>query len=233
MTRPICTPALVAAINRDVPRRAAVVWWFLWASADRETSLAWPSTTTLAEALGMHREDVSRATRLLQEKGWLRKEARGGKSSIYTVLEPSPGRCPQNATSPEQVDPVPPHHLTPTRHTPCPRGATQNTEGTQKEHKEGSLERTKPFDPTTVELPFQSDGFRSSWLDFCEHRQDVKHPLSELAATRILAKCKRWGEAVAIEALDNSIESGWKGIFKPRADRNGQPDEPEPLEVFE
>ena len=71
------------------------------------------------------------------------------------------------------------------------------------------------FDPLKVELPFDSPEFGKAWADFCQHRQ-LKKPLTELATTKILAKCGRFGEAHAIEALDTAVENDWKGIFQPK-----------------
>jgi hypothetical protein len=73
-----------------------------------------------------------------------------------------------------------------------------------------------------MDLPFASETFRQTWADFLEHRKTVKAPMSDLAAKRILAKCRSWGEPVAIEALDRSIEAGWKGIFPPRGNNEPQ-----------
>jgi len=72
-----------------------------------------------------------------------------------------------------------------------------------------------PFDPTTVELPFSSDPFRRAWLDFCEHRRK-KHPLTKAAVSRILAKCRRWGESKAVASIDRTIEHDYRGLFEPR-----------------
>jgi hypothetical protein len=75
--------------------------------------------------------------------------------------------------------------------------------------------------PIDAALPFDSEPFRKAWSDFSQHRAQSKHPLTELAASRILAKCQRWGEAKAIEALDLAIENDWRGIFPPKS--NGKP----------
>ncbi|MHC4181119.1 MAG: hypothetical protein ACYSWU_26780, partial [Planctomycetota bacterium] len=75
------------------------------------------------------------------------------------------------------------------------------------------------FDPTTVDLPFSSDRFRQSWCDFCQHRQNIKVPLTGLAITRLLNKCKKWGEGTAIASIDATIESGkWTGLYPPKND---------------
>lgn len=79
-----------------------------------------------------------------------------------------------------------------------------------------SPKKNKAFDPLSLALPFPSDAFRQSWGDFCQSRKSIKPPLTEVAASRLLKKCERWGEETAIAAIDASIENGWKGLFEPK-----------------
>jgi hypothetical protein len=66
-------------------------------------------------------------------------------------------------------------------------------------------------------LPYDSEGFRDTWKLFCQMRAGKKKSVTELAATRILAKCRDWGEAIAIEALDRSIGGEWTDIYLPKS----------------
>ncbi len=107
---------------------------------------------------------------------------------------------------------------------------TTKKEEESKEGKEGKEEtplnppRGKVgFDPLKAELPFDSPEFAKAWQDFCQHRRNVKVTLTELATTRILNKCQKWGEVLAIMAIDATIASDkWTDIYKPR-DSDGQP----------
>jgi hypothetical protein len=88
--------------------------------------------------------------------------------------------------------------------------------------------KKETFDPTKVDLPFGSEDFRQSWGDFCDHRGglvkrgDKKAELTELAVTRLLKKCGRWGEETAIASIDITIENGWKGLFEPKGNAHGK-----------
>lgn len=57
------------------------------------------------------------------------------------------------------------------------------------------------------------------WNDFLEHRKKTKSPATLAAQKLILEKLKIWqseGENPE-QILKNSIENGWKGVFKPQA----------------
>lgn len=96
MSRPLLTPDLIGALARAVPRRAQMVWVYLWSRADRQTAKAWPSTGTIAEAVGTHRNRVSEDIQALAQAGWLRIERRAGISSRYGVAVPTSAGCNQN-----------------------------------------------------------------------------------------------------------------------------------------
>lgn len=53
----------------------------------------------------------------------------------------------------------------------------------------------------------------SEFNDFIEHRKQIGSPLTQLAGDRLLAKLARYGPKVALEAINASIENGWKGVF--------------------
>ena len=72
-----------------------------------------------------------------------------------------------------------------------------------------------------VDLPFPSERFTTAWGDFVDHRRAIKHPLTEAATKRIIAKLADWGEDDAVAALDLSIENGWRGVFEPSGKANG------------
>ena len=80
------------------------------------------------------------------------------------------------------------------------------------------------FDPSELVLPFDSPRFLEAWNEFCEHRKTTTPKMTTLAAKKILTKCKDFGESVAIQAIDNSIRSGWKDIFPPRGNHQPKPD---------
>ena len=226
--RPQLTPELIESLAKTVTRRAFTVWVYLFTRADNETSKTWPSTSTIGKALGINRNHVSAQITELTEAGWLATEHRKGTSNRYRVTAPegatATSATPHKGATATSAGGVPPRvqvdaepatatgpHLLPPRDT----NSTKNSKGKKK----GSKPKPVKFDAAKVGLPFQSELFRKTWGDFVASRETIKAPLTEMAATRILAKCRAWGESVAIEALDTSIESGWKGIFLPKGSR--------------
>lgn len=98
--------------------------------------------------------------------------------------------------------------------TECERNATQDprhkTQDTRPKEKEAA-----PFVlPENINL--------DTWEAFVEHRQKLKAPMTDRAKTLMISKLEKLnGEANKI--LNQSIESGWKGIFELHEDgKNGQ-----------
>lgn len=84
------------------------------------------------------------------------------------------------------------------------------------------------FDPLAVDLPFDSDEFKEAWGDWVEYRISIKLPLTKLAATRQLNRCRKMGQAVSLKQIDRSITSGkWPDIYEPNDGKKGELDQPE------
>lgn len=54
-----------------------------------ETETAFPSFDKLHDTTGLHRRDIAKGLRELEECGWLSRRKRFGKSTIYTLLDPT------------------------------------------------------------------------------------------------------------------------------------------------
>ena len=82
------------------------------------------------------------------------------------------------------------------------------------------IEHYRTYHPQAQKTPIpdslDTPAFHKAWADFLEHRREMKHPATALAQTRLLNQCEKWGEARAVEAIDISIGSGWRGLFEPR-----------------
>ena len=73
--------------------------------------------------------------------------------------------------------------------------------------------------------------FMEMWGAFIEHRKALKAPFTQKAAEIMLRKLTGWGAVAALEALDNAICSGWKGVYAPHEHR-GLRSPPASLDVF-
>lgn len=211
--RPQITPELVAALCQAVPRRAAMVWVYLWSRTNLETGRAWPAVPTIASAVRTNRNHVFEDIDTLAATGWLRVERRAGACNRYEVLTPTSvgrnrdGTAGTGGSNRDGTNPYPVQDQT------SNRGGTLTLQNTTKNTKRA---RKGGFDPMTVDLPYQSKRFQNAWHDFCEHRGEIKKPLTRLAVTKLLNTCKQLGEAVAIDSIDRSIENRWTGIFPPK-----------------
>ena len=201
-------------IDAHLARLDATAWKLylcLLRHANRD-SACWPSQAAIAEKTGLGERAVRNAIGRLVEAGLVIVERRPGKPITY-LLTPAPScRPPDEGPAPSCRTP---------RHRRAGDPGTVVPQNKNKEQEPKNKKRSsKIFDPCSMALPFPSEGFRQTWSDFCQHRQSLKCRLSELAAIRVLNKCKSWGEHDAIAAMDTSIENGWKGIFQSKS--NGQ-----------
>lgn len=56
---------------------------------------------------------------------------------------------------------------------------------------------------------------KAAWVEWCEHRRQIKKPMSDLAAAKTiagLAKLVAGGEDPT-DLIDRAIANGWQGIF--------------------
>ena len=81
--------------------------------------------------------------------------------------------------------------------------------------------RGKRVEDLPIPDPLDTEGFRTMWAEWIEHRRLIKSPMTALAGKRVLAKCESIGEAEARRWMDNAIEKGWRGLYPPGDDEQG------------
>lgn len=68
---------------------------------------------------------------------------------------------------------------------------------------------------------------RELWADWCQHRREIRHPLTRLAVTHIVRDLEDWaarhGQEAVLEALRTSIKNGWRGLFEPKPAARASP----------
>ena len=74
---------------------------------------------------------------------------------------------------------------------------------------------------------------QASWGEWIEHRRQIKKPLTQLAADKLIAKLARMHSrgTNVIDLIDNAIASGWQGIYEPD-ERNGKSRRPSVSDSF-
>ena len=83
------------------------------------------------------------------------------------------------------------------------------TDVVQKESETLSFSSLIPDNLKTVE-------FEIAWDQWCQYRRQGKNKMTRLTAERQLSKLGRYPPAVAVAAIDVSIERGWTGLFPER-----------------
>lgn len=103
--------------------------------------------------------------------------------------------------------------------------SSKEDEGTQKGTQEGTqkgtatIERRKEIKNIRWDnYPnLDNDAFREAWEQKLEHRRQRKDkPWTEITVKQKLKTFNGWGSAVAIAALQQSVENNWAGVFYPK-----------------
>lgn len=70
--------------------------------------------------------------------------------------------------------------------------------------------------------PFEGEKFKDIWNKWLQYRKDIKKPYkSPISEQSQLKKLSKYTEDVAIEMIEQSINSGWQGIFEINKKTNG------------
>ncbi len=81
--------------------------------------------------------------------------------------------------------------------------------------------------PALPDIPedLDTEDFRAAWVEWEQHRKEIRHPLKPTTIQAQLRKLAKWGPERAVASIRRSIEQGWQGFFEPK-DGNGQADRP-------
>jgi|688.fasta_scaffold159290_1 hypothetical protein len=71
------------------------------------------------------------------------------------------------------------------------------------------------------DFPFQSEYAKQAMRDYISHRRQLKvKPYTKIGLERAMKEWEQWGEAVFIEAVNNTISKNYQGIFHPKDNSN-------------
>ncbi len=180
-----------------------------------ENGLAYAAIKSMASACNMDKKTVADRLVSLAKSGWLIREHRPGRTTIYR-LPPNPPdgfthETGEPAASPDRTRGTGEH---PTRQT----GDEGNPLKVIHEGNPNTRGKRAPgFDATTLELPFPSAEFGIAWREWCQHLREKKKSLGKSAGEKQLRKLAALGEPRALAAIDNSITRNWQGIFEDKA----------------
>ena len=159
------------------------------ADAANDDGVCWPSIHRLASKAMVEERSVTRMLAELELRGFVVRELRSGRSTMYTVIPPTA----------ELPHPRPPGH-----HTPDSKVAQPPTGGSPRIIKEPQ-EKLKG----TVKRPDGVD--EQIWQDFLVHRNRIKAPVTYTAMQGFIREAAKAGVTLE-DALRISVERGWRGF---------------------
>ncbi|MDP6719492.1 MAG: hypothetical protein QGF59_12615 [Pirellulaceae bacterium] len=149
------------------------------------------SVRILADKTGVKKDKISSVLGRLEKEGMIRRRV----SNKYTVITLTNWAKYQVEETQERRNP----------------DASQTGE---KKGKEGK--RNKVVLPPELDTP----EFAEAWAEWEQYRGEKRAKLTPLTIKRQLAMLTKLGSDFAIEAISQSIEAGWTGLFAPKVDSN-------------
>jgi hypothetical protein len=133
----------------------------------------------------------------------------GSESELQTELKTEPQIVCSSESEPKGV---PMRNRKGTPYIPSPNPNPKET------RPRGSL-----FDPLQFELPLSLDdgAFRTAWGEWCEHRREIRKPLTPTSTKAQLRELASMGVERATLALRHTIAKGWQGIREPDQSKVG------------
>jgi hypothetical protein len=171
----------------------------------------YPSVSSLREKCSMGERTVQDALHSLERAGFIRREFRPGRSTVYW-LDPRSSRTPAAAAPPRQPHPAPavaappppqqPHH-TPAAAAPI----TVNEPSIEPSRNQKKREPAVVGLGTLVEAGFDAQ----TADDFIAHKSSVKAPLTDRAWKDHLRESEKAGWS-PVDAAEKVMAKNWKGF---------------------
>jgi hypothetical protein len=117
-------------------------------------------------------------------------------------------------------------------HSDVTKGVTNNVTNrdtdTDTDKDTDKIKKKKPT-PTPITIPesLNTPQFASAWVDFTEHRKEIKAKMTPRAANMQLKKLSGYSPNTAIAMIEQSIANGWKGIFELKQSTNNHNRQPQ------
>jgi len=193
-----------------------------------EQGRCFPSIKTIALRCSMSVRSVQNQIAILMEKGYLTKQERMGRSSLYFITDPCKWCTPANSAPLQTTTQTPANHdETPAQFAggganAAPITITQSSHNHKRTTNKGVCVRD--LIPTGVE--------QDVWDEFVDMRKRAKAELTEYAARLIAKELSRIDENPN-EVLNRSIMNSWKSVFPKNARSPGQKKDSIPRSGFE
>lgn len=172
----------------------------------------YPSVPTLMEKCSAGERTIQDALTYLDREGYLRRDFRTGRSTVYWIADPRTWRTPAAAAPPQIAHPTPavPAPPPPQQPHPTPADAAPIT------IKEPSVEPSRK--PKTAGKPsvsvgeLMAEGFSEELAaEFIAHKAELKAPLTARAWADHLAESRKAGWS-PVKAAEKVLARSWKGF---------------------
>ena len=173
-----------------------------YANADGE---AYPSCAALEQITEMNRKTILAATRSLCDSGFIsdtgQRKGRTGQVIVYKINglnSTENGTVPKTEQYRKRIVTVP-----------------KTGHGYPKEPSGIDIKNKQKEKPEDMALPeFMT---REAWKEFIEHRKQIKKPMTQLAAEKMLKNFVKYHEqGHDVQAMiDKAIECGWQSVYPP------------------
>lgn len=198
-----------------------------WSNDD---GVSWPSMERLATKARIDKRSAQRIVRQLAKDGTIKIDEGGGrgKQHRYLIQLETVTNCRPLAEA-ETVTPVSPitelkgDILNTERVTFQAQRVTSDTQTvtpTSPDPLEEPLE-DPPVDTLTPLPPFCGAEFLEALADFEAQRVESKKPLTAAGRKQLYSKLNKVDELTATQMLSDATISGWRGVWKPKGNVNG------------
>jgi len=191
----------------------------LWRRAD-DSQLCWPSVPSIATVCKIHRDTVWAVLRVLEEKGLIARFEMRGRSNRYRILIPSGNEGP-GGNGGGNEGPAETKGRPPAESDGLHPAETKGREGNPRKEPQ---RRSREI-PAAMSFPenLSTPAFRETWIDWTQHRKEIRKPLTPASIRKQLNTLAAMGEPRAIAAINHSIANGWQGIFEPKRSVSADP----------
>jgi len=202
---------LNAVWDLEIPPSQKMVALVLADHAD-EHGRSFPSVARMMRMSSMSDRTCQRSIQWLEDNGYLVREMRSGKSTVYRLTPDRvsplpPTQChPRQSDTPDTVSPHPRHSVTPTPDTVSPITINRTIKEPSKAKSNGAPAANFQVPDWIPAEPW------SAWLDV---RKKLKAPNTDRAlqlAAKELDRLKAEGHDPAA-VLDQSTARGYRGLF--------------------
>lgn len=163
-----------------------------------------PSMRTLTEKCGMDERTVQRSLKRLQGDGYVDRQMRDGRSTVYTVItEPPSNSHPRLIVTPVSLSP------TPVSLSPPEKKKTSSLEPSPTRQ---SPPRAKTPKSEVVDEPPPSNLNVEAWHRWVEYRKQLRKPIKPFSIAAAQRELAGYGRDQA-EVVEQSIANSYQGLF--------------------